>query len=192
LRRDQKLTLRQIAAREGCGVETARRDINRYMADLDRACLEGAAAMRAEEYERLDKMASQLETAIDDGDLSQVPAALKTSEAIRRLYALDVQPLGRSELSLRRAVITEIATKLRDQLPPDTFAEVAVLLTEDEPIQLLDGIAVAAADEEGAQPPRQQRPGPSPTQSAGLQAAEEWGTDRSDQPLPVVVSEDLG
>jgi hypothetical protein len=146
MRRDQKLTLRQIAAREGCGVETARRDINRYMAALDAACLEGAAAMRAEEYERLDKMATQLETAIDNGVLSQVPAALKTSESIRRLYALDVQPLGRTELALRRAVITEIATKLRDQLPPETFAEVALLLTDDEPIQLLGGVAVAVGD----------------------------------------------
>jgi len=51
-------------------------------------------------------------------------------------------------------VITEIATKLRDQLPPDTFAHIATLLTEDEPIQLLDGIAVASADEEGAEPPQ--------------------------------------
>ena len=142
LRRDQKLTLRQIAAREGCGVETARRDINRYMAALDAACLEGAAAMRAEEYERLDKMAGQLEAAIDGGDLSQVPSALKTSESIRRLYAIDVQPLGRTELALRRAVISEIASKLRDQLPPETFAEVATCLASDEPLQILDGVAV--------------------------------------------------
>ncbi len=192
LRRDQKLTLRQIAAREGCGVETARRDINRYMADLDRACLEGVAAIRAEEYERLDKMASQLETAIDNGDLSQVPAALKTSESIRRLYAVDIQPLGRTELAMRRAVITEIAQRLRDQLPPETFAEVAILLTDDEPIQLLDGVAVATADAEGTPPPRLQRTGQSAAQSAGQQTPEPGagGLGSDHPPLPVVVTSD--
>lgn len=157
LRRDQKLTLRQIAARLGCGIETARRDINKHLAKLDAACLEGAASLRAEEYERLDKYAGLLEKAIEQGDLNQVPAAVKTSESLRRLYALDVVPLGRSELAMRRAVITEIATKLRDQLAPETFAEVAVLLTEDEPIQLLDGVATPLPDETGAPPARRSR-----------------------------------
>ena len=192
LRRDQKLTLRQIAAREGCGVETARRDINRYMADLDRACLEGAAAMRAEEYERLDKLASQLEAAIDNGDLSQVPAALKASESIRKLYALDVQPLGRTELAMRRAVVTEIAQRLRDQLPPEIFAEVAAQLIDDEQIQLLDGVAVATADEEGTPPPRRQRQGQSAAQSSGHKASEQGGFDEggSGCTMPVVVTLD--
>ena len=190
LRRDHKLTLRQIAFREGVGPATIQRDINRYMADLDRACLEGAAAMRAEEYERLDKYACQLESAIVAGDLSHVPAALKASEAIRKLYALDVQPLGRTELALRRAVVTEIASKLRDQLTPETFAEVAVLLTEDEPIQLLDGVAVAAADEDGTPPPRFQRQGHGDPQSACQQAAEPEAGGSGCEALPVVVSDD--
>ena len=190
MRRDQKLTLRQIAAREGCGVETCRRDINRYMADLDRACLEGAAALRAEEYERLDKIASLLEAAIESGDLSQVPAAVKTSESLRRLYALDVVPMGRTELAMRRAVITEIATKLRDQLAPETFAEVAVLLTEDEPIQLLDGVAVAAADAEGTPPARRSRSRSGAAEGPGLEASDGLGELGSvGGALPVVVSD---
>jgi hypothetical protein len=189
MRRDQKLTLRQIAAREGCGVETARRDINRYMAALDAACLEGAAAMRAEEYERIDKIASLLEAAIESGDLSLVPSALKASESIRRLYALDVQPLGRTELALRRAVVTEIATKLRDQLPPETFADVAVLLTEDEPIQLLDSVAVATADEEGTAPPRRNRSGPGAEEGPCFEATDGCdGMGSNGSALPVVVS----
>lgn len=191
LRRDQKLTLRQIAARLGCGTETARRDISKHLAKLDAACLEGAAALRAEEYERLDKYATLLEKAIESGDLNQVPAAVKTSESLRRLYALDVQPLGRSELAMRRAVITEIATKLRDQLPPETFAEVAVLLTEDEPIQLLDGVAVATGDEEGTPPARRVRPRSGDPKGAGSEApldgSDELGS--ASAPLPVVVSE---
>ena len=189
MRRDQKLTLRQIAAREGCGVETCRRDINRYMADLDSACLEGAAALRAEEYERLDKFASLLDAAIESGDLSQVPSALKTSESIRKLYAIDIQPLSRSELAMRRAVITEIATKLRDQLTPETFAEVAVLLTEDEPIQLLDGVAVAAADDEGTPQARRSRSRQSAAKGPGLEAPDGLGEQGSGgSALPVVVS----
>jgi hypothetical protein len=189
MRRDQKLTLRQIAAREGCGVETCRRDINRYMADLDRACLEGAAALRAEEYERLDKIASLLEAAIESGDLSQVPSALKTSESIRKLYAIDIQPLGRSELAMRRAVISEIATRLRDQLPPETFAEVAVLLTEDEPIQLLDGVATPLPDEAGAPPARRSRSRSGAAEGPGLEAPERLGELGSGGgALPVVVS----
>jgi hypothetical protein len=162
------------------------------MADLDRACLEGAAAMRAEEYERLDKYACQLETAIDGGDLSQVPSALKTSESIRRLYALDIQPLGRTELALRRAVITEIATKLRDQLPPETFADVAVLLTNDEPIQLLDSVAVEDGDASPTQPPRLQRQGPRVAQGANQPAPEPWANELEPggEPMPVVVTGD--
>jgi hypothetical protein len=192
MRRDQKLTLRQIAAREGCGVETARRDINRYMAALDAACLEGAAAMRAEEYERLDKLASQLETAIDGGDLSQVPAALKTSEAIRRLYSLDVQPLGRTELAMRRAVISEVASKLRDRLPPETFAEVAILLTDDEPIRLVGDVAVEDGDAPSTQSPRLQRTGSGAAEGVSQSSPGPWGRGVGSfgDSLPMVVSED--
>jgi hypothetical protein len=155
MRKDHGLSLRQIAAREGCGVETARRDINKHLSKLDAACLEGAAALRAELFEKYDSVLQSLEhEVLANGNLDRVSDLLKTSESIRKLYALDVQPLGRTELSMRRSVITEIATKLRDQLPPDTFAHIATLLTEDEPIQLLDGIAVASADEEGAEPPQ--------------------------------------
>ena len=193
LRRDQKLTLRQIAARLGCGIETARRDINKHLAKLDAACLEGAASLRAEEYERLDKYAALLEKAIEQGDLNQVPAAVKTSESLRRLYALDVVPLGRSELAMRRAVITEIVTKLRDQLAPETFAEIAVLLTQDEPIQLLDGVAVAAADAAGDPPHRWERKGRrDPQGGRRAKGAGRGSGEHTGQPLAVVVTGDRG
>ena len=147
LRRDQKLSLREIAKRVGCSCETARRDINRYLSAIDEACLENAAALRAEEYVRLETYATSLDRAIGDGDLSLVAQAVKVSESTRKLYALDVQPLGRSEMALRRAVITEIASKLRDQLPPETFAQIALLLTEDEPIALIGDVATASAND---------------------------------------------
>jgi len=145
--------LRQIAAREGCGVETARRDVNKFLHDLDRTCLEGAAALRAELYEKYEAVMRALEhEVLTTGNLDRVPDLLKTSAEIRRLYALDVQPLGRTELALRRAVITEIASKLRDQLPPETFAEVATCLASDEPLQILDGVAVRDGSD-GDDPP---------------------------------------
>lgn len=183
--------MRQIASREGCGIETARRDVNRYLTDLDHTCLEGVAALRAELYEKYDAVLQTLEQEVlTTGNLDRVPDLLKTSAEIRKLYALDVQPLGRTELALRRAVVTEIATKLRDQLPPETFAEVAALLTDDEPIQLLDGVAVAATDEEGAPPLRFRRQGQSDPQSAGQQASEAEVGGSGCAALPVVVSDD--
>ena len=194
LRRDQKLSLRQIAAREGISYETARRDINRHLAKLDAACLEGVAAMRAELLEKYDAVLQALEQEVlDNGNLDRVPDLLKTSGEIRKLYALDVQPLGRSELAMRRAVITEIATKLRDQLPPETFAEVAVLLTEDEPVQLLDGVAVATADEKGTPPARGQREGQRDPKGA-REAPGGGGPAGLDggEPLAVVVTDDIG
>lgn len=191
MRKDHGMSLRQIAAREGCGVETARRDINKHLAKLDAACLESAAAMRAELLEKYDAVLQALEhEVLSNGNLDRVGDLLKTSAEIRRMYSLDVMPLGRTELALRRAVITEIATKLRDQLPPETFAEVAVLLTNDEPIELLGNVAVEAGVLPSTQPPRCQRQGQGPTQSLGHPAPElvsdTSGVDR--QPLPVVVT----
>lgn len=150
LRRDQRMTVRAIAEQLGCCATTVCNDLHRYLAKLDKACLDGAAALRAEQYERLDELSAVLMKAVAEGDLSQIPAAIKTSESIRKLYALDVQPLGRSELSLRRAVISEIATKLRDNLPPEVFAEVASCLVSDEQIELINGVAIPSGDEAAA------------------------------------------
>lgn len=190
LRRDQKLSLRAIAAREGVSYETARRDINKHLAKLDAACLEGVAAMRAELLEKYDAVLQALEQEVlDNGNLDRVPDLLRTSGEIRKLYALDVVPLGRSELAMRRAVITEIATKLRDQLPPETFAEVAVLLTEDEPIQLLGCVATPRTDEAGTPPARRSRSRSGAAEGPGLEAPDglnELGSGGG--ALPVVVS----
>lgn len=153
LRKDRGMTLREIAAIERCGHETVRRDLNHYIAKLDSACMEGAASLRGELYEKYDAVLQKLEhEVLSAGQLDRVPDLLKTSAEIRKLYALDVQPLGRTELALRRAVITEIATKLRDQLPPEVFAEVATCLASDEPLQILDGIAISSCQEGDAPP----------------------------------------
>lgn len=163
------------------------------MADLDRTCLEGVAALRAELYEKYDAVLQALEhEVLTTGNLDRVPDLLKTSAEIRKLYSLDVQPLGRTELALRRAVITEIATKLRDHLPPETFAEVAILLADDEPIRLVGDVAVEDGDASSTPPPRLQRTGQSAAQSSGHKASEQGGFDEggSGFAMPVVVTGD--
>lgn len=148
--------------------------------------------MRAELYEKYDAVLQALEhEVLTTGNLDRVPDLLKTSAEIRKLYALDVQPLGRTELAMRRSVITEIASKLRDELPPETFAEVAILLTDDEPIRLVGDVAVEDGDASSTPPPRLQRQGQSNPKSVGQQAPEKGvgGLGSGVDPLPVVDSE---
>lgn len=164
LRKSRK-SLRAIAEILGCGHETVRRDLNGYLRKLDAACLEGTAALRAELAEEYDEIIAVLSREVlDNGNLDRVGDLLKATQELRKLYAVDVQPLGRSELQLRRAVITEIATKLRDQLPPEVFAEVATCLTNDEPVQLLDGVAIANGDAQTIEPPQSLGSRPRPAQ----------------------------
>ena len=171
MRKDHGLSLRQIAAREGCGHETIRRDLNKYLSRLDSACLEGAAALRGEIFEKYDAIVQTLEfDVLVNGNLDRVPDLLKTTAEIRRLYALDIQPMTRTELALRRTVITEITTKLKDRLPVESFAEIALALTDDEPIQLIDGIAVEDSDEAGIDPPQRRTAGPGPAPGAAAEA----------------------
>jgi hypothetical protein len=95
-----------------------------------------------------------------------------TSEAIRRLYALDIEPISRTELAMGRAVITETASKLDDELPLETFVEFDVPLSQDESIRLLDGISVEDGDVSLTPPPRLQRKEQGPALIAGLKAPE--------------------
>ena len=162
------------------------------MADLDRTCLEGVAALRAELYEKYDAVLQALEhEVLTIGNLDRVPDLLKTSAEIRKLYAVDIQPLGRTELAMRRAVITDIAAKLRDQLSPETFAEVAILLTDDEPIRLVGDVAVEDGDAPSTQPPRLQRTGSGAPEGASQSSPGPGGRGMGSggEALPVVVSE---
>ena len=127
--------------------------------------------MRAELFEKYDAVLQALEVQVlVEGNLDRVPDLLKTTAEIRRLYALDIQPMTRTELALRRTVITEITTKLKDRLPVETFAEIALALTDDEPIQLIDGIAVEDSDEAGIDPPQRRAAGPGTASGAAAEA----------------------
>ena len=169
LRKNQRLSIRAIAAANGCSHETARRDINGYLKKLDQACLEGAAAIRAEMYETYDSlMQAQAVEVFERGNLDRAPELLKTSEQIRKLYGLDIPALSRTEEAMRRAAVTEVANRLKDALPPEVFAQVLVALTpEDVSYQLIDGVAVAAGSSATPQPPWLRREGPGAPQGAG-------------------------
>jgi hypothetical protein len=159
--RKQRMDLREIAAIVGCSHETVRSDINHYMAQLDAACIQGAAAMRAEMGAVYDELISRLSVEVlENNNYERTPELIKATEGLRKLYALDIQPMNRTELRLRRAVITEITTKLRDQLTPEAFALVASCLVADEPIQLLEGVALPTedGDAEAVEPPRSRAP----------------------------------
>ncbi len=149
--------------------------------------------MRAELYEKYDAVLQVLEhEVLTTGNLDRVPDLLKTSAEIRKLYAVDIQPLGRTELAMRRAVISEIASKLRDQLPPQTFAEVAILLTDDEPIRLVGDVAVEDGDAPSTQPPRLQPTGSGAAEGGSQSSPGPWGRGGGScgDSLPMVVCED--
>lgn len=189
LRKDKGLSFRAIAAELGCTHETARKAVNKHLARLDQACLEGASALRGELYEKYDAVLQRLEVEVlEHGELDRVPELLKTSQAIRQLYALDVQPLGRTELHMRRAAITELAGKLKDRLAPELFAEVIAAITDDDSIPLVNGVALAGESEAGIEPPQRWREGPGAESGPGPEA-DDWGCGEagSGDPLPVVV-----
>lgn len=189
LRKNQHATLRAIAAANDCSIETARRDINGYLAKLDAACMENAAALRAELYETYDSVLQRLEAEVlENGALDRVPELLKTSAEIRRLYGIDIPQLGRTELAMRRAAVTELAARLKDRLAPETFAEVIAAITADGTTQLVDGVALAGDREAGIEPPQLCRSGPSAAQGPGEEGGDDWrcepGSDLG--PMPVV------
>jgi hypothetical protein len=158
--RKRRLPLRAIAAEVGCSHVTVRHDINRYISDLDRISLDNAAAIRAELAETYDELIKTLEVEVlENGNLRRSKDLIAATEALRKLYALDVQPLGRSELQLRRAVITEMVNKLQDSLEPEVFAQVTTTLLADEPIKLLDSVATDDGTEAALQPPGSIRQG---------------------------------
>lgn len=192
LRKNQRLSIRAIAEVNGCSHETARRDINGYLKKLDQACMENAGAIRAELYEQYDQLLqAQAVEIFDKGNLDRAPELLKTSEQIRKLYGLDVPSLGRTEMAMRRAAVTEVATRLRDALPPEVFAQVLTALSSDE-YELIDGVAVESGGATAAQPPRLRREGSGAAEGPG---GEGWGATGDDlglggEALPVVFDSD--
>jgi transposase len=151
--RRQGLSLTAIADKLGCSYAIIQRDVSSYLRRLDQQCLDNAAAIRAQEFEKLEKLSDHLDQQIfDEGQTGRVDSAIKVSESKRRLYALDVQPVRRSEVTHKKQVVVELIHTLRAHLAPATFAEVVSVLTSHENYEL-HGVITEGSGDAGIDPP---------------------------------------
>lgn len=151
--RRQGLSREKIAELIGWSHETVRRDENYYLAKLDQENLAAAAALRAEQYQRLEEYAGFLhEDIAQNKDLGRIADAVKVSEQQRRIYALDVVPTKKTEITHRKAIVTELIVNLRASISPAAYAEVVTALSVNDSYQLM-GITSSGGGEEGIDPP---------------------------------------
>ena len=151
--RRQGLSLTAIADKLGFSYAIIQRDVSSYLRRLDQQCLDNAAAIRAQEFEKLEKLSDHLDQQIfDEGQTGRVDSAIKVSESKRRLYALDVQPVRRSEVTHKKQVVVELIHTLRAHLAPAIFAEVVSVLTDHENYEL-HGVLVEGSGDGGIDPP---------------------------------------
>lgn len=148
------MTLQAIADQLGVSYAIIQRDLKKYMNRLDQENMQGVAAIRAAEFERLERMSAQLDQKIfDEGETGRIDSALKVSAEKRKLYAVDVQPVKKAEVVHRREVAVQLITTLRTELAPSTFSEVLNVLTRSQEFNYLGG-AVEGGSETGGPPDR--------------------------------------
>ncbi|WP_413440123.1 hypothetical protein [Synechococcus sp. MIT S1220] len=135
------------------------------MKRLDQENMQGVAAIRAAEFERLERMSAHLDQQIfEEGETGRIDSALKVSAEKRRLYAVDVQPVKKAEVVHRKEVAVQLITTLRTELQPSTFSEVLNVLTRSQEFNYLGG-AVEGGSETGDPPDRALLNGYSDSQS---------------------------
>lgn len=150
--RRQGLTLQAIADRLGVSYACIQKDLNKYLKRLDEECTQNAAALRAEEFERLQKASEHLDQQVfEEGETLRINELLKVSESKRRLYALDVVPIKKAEVTHRKEITVQLISTLRAELPAHIFGEVLNCLTRSDEFGYLGG-SVEASSAEGNPP----------------------------------------
>ena len=131
--REQGLPLRDIAEIVDASPETCRLDILHYLVKTDEENQEKVAAIRAREFERLDKYSELLHKQItDEGEYNKIDSAVKVSESARKIYAADIPAERRATITQRREIINQLFVELRNKLSPVVFAVVTNALAESE------------------------------------------------------------
>lgn len=164
--RRQGLCLTAIADKLGCSYAIIQRDISTYLRRLDEENMAGVAAIRAAEFQQLQQAGEKVNKAVfEDNDLNRISELVKLSESRRKLYAADVQPVRRSEVTHKKQVVVELIHTLRAHLAPATFAEVVSVLTDHENYEL-HGVIAEGSGDGGIDPPAALLAGQRDSQSA--------------------------
>ena len=164
--RRQGLSLTAIADKLGCSYAIIQRDISTYLRRLDEENMAGVAAIRAAEFQQLQQAGEKVNKAVfEDNDLNRISELVKLSESRRKLYAADVQPVRRSEVTHKKQVVVELIHTLRAHLAPATFAEVVSVLTDHENYEL-HGVIAEGSGDGGIDPPAALLAGQRDTQGA--------------------------
>ncbi len=143
--RRKGLSLTAIADKLGVSYALIQRDLSKYLRRLDEECMKNMEALRAEQFEKLQKYADHLQDQIlNQGQTGRIDSAIKTSESIRRLYAMDIQPVKKAEVTHRKELMVELITTLRSELPAHIFGEVLNTLTRSDDFNYLGGAIEAS------------------------------------------------
>ena len=120
------------------------------MKRLDEETMQNAAAYWAEEFEQLQRASAHLDQQIfEEGETGRIPDLIKVSESKRKLYALDIQPVKKAEVTHRKEVAVQLITTLRAELPAHIFGEVLNALTRSQEFGLLGGDFERSGPERG-------------------------------------------
>jgi transposase len=165
--RREGLSIDRIAERVGFSHQCVRLDLRHYLNKLDQENLQAVAALRAEEFAKL-QQASELveEDVFQRKELDRIPDLVKLSEQKRKIYALDVQPVRKAEIQHRKSVVIELIHTLKTRLSPLAYAEVLGALADDDNYKLM-GQIVTADSANGVEPPAELLPGLATAQGAG-------------------------
>lgn len=143
--RRKGLSIQNIADKLKVSYSLIQRDLQKYMNKLDESIQKNVNAIRAEEFERLQQATEHLEQKIhQEGETVRINELVKVSESKRKLYAVDIQPVKKAEVTHRKELMVELITTLRSELPAHIFGEVLNTLTRSDDFNYLGGAIEAS------------------------------------------------